>query len=261
MDLVADVAKTFEELPGHHYNRDSCGFGQGVCKPGPQGSFLHEISWDKRVPSLGSCLKDGKYSNDADQGDTSPGGRGGYFQRLLARQAAGPPGPWGDPDVVSFQFTASQNGRGGIHGGRKEEPRGPQGLLRSSQGGGGASVPQVVSFREQNGSHGGASQRQPTGATLQASLLQKQAPGGCGGDPSGQRKRWECARERDVRPGKDGRACPPGPSLCPPARGHQKHLKPRPPGNFRPRTRTEGSPFTETLVFHQNQRVSVLEGP
>lgn len=45
--------------------------------------------------------------------------------RPPASQAAGPLGPWGDPDVVSFQLVASQSGRGRLgrtQGGAKEPP-------------------------------------------------------------------------------------------------------------------------------------------
>lgn len=110
---------------------------RGLCKPGPPKALsCMKYLGIRGCQAWDPASKDGKYSNDTDQGDTSPGGRGGYFLRLLARLAAGPLGPWGDPDVVSFQLTVSQNGRGGHWGGHKEEPRGPQGLLRSRQGGG-----------------------------------------------------------------------------------------------------------------------------
>lgn len=39
-------------------------------------------------------------------------GEGRLFSEAAGQQAAGPLGPWGDPDVVSFQLTASQGGRG-----------------------------------------------------------------------------------------------------------------------------------------------------
>lgn len=55
-------------------------------------------------------------------------GRGGCFLRLLARQAAGPLGPWGDPDVVSFQLRCFPKWEEGDWRGHKEEPRGPLGF-------------------------------------------------------------------------------------------------------------------------------------
>lgn len=88
------------------YNRNSCGFGEGSPEARCPRLFLVKIPWGERGPMWGSCLK-------GCQGLTQmlPGkvlatlvGRDACFLRLLARQSAGPLGPQGDPDVVSFQL-------------------------------------------------------------------------------------------------------------------------------------------------------------
>lgn len=96
---------------------------------------------------------------------TSTGVVGGLFLRLPARQAAGPLGPWGDPDVVSFQLIASQSGRGEPGEATQRSQGAPWVLLRSRLGGRvGPSVPQAAGSRMGHG-EGGASQHQHAGTT------------------------------------------------------------------------------------------------
>lgn len=99
-------------------------------------------------------------------------GRGGCFLRLLARQAAGPLGPWGDPDVVSFQLRCFPKWEEGDWRGHKEEPRGPLGFTeeqsrRESRG-------HLFPRLQASGSKMGQDGTQST--TFQASLLQEWAP-------------------------------------------------------------------------------------
>lgn len=115
----------------------------------------------------------------------------GVLLRLPASQAAGPPGPWGHPDVVSFQLVASHSGRRGLgrpQGGAKEPP-GIQGRA-IWEGETRPSAPQAAGCGEQNRLQGGPSKHQHTGSPRPPALLWEQAPRVNGWVLSALRKKW-----------------------------------------------------------------------
>lgn len=78
--------------------------------------------------------EDARHSEGAGQGSASIGGRDGCRLRLQARQQLGHLGP-GETQMLSLFSSLLPKVDGGCWRGHREEPRGPQGLLRSSQGG------------------------------------------------------------------------------------------------------------------------------
>lgn len=116
-------------------------------------------------------------------------GEGAVFLRLLPTQAAGPLGPWGDPDVVSFQLVASQSGRGRL-GRPQEEAKGPMGFTEEQSGRESKAICSPGCGRQgAEWATGRGFQALACRATLQASLLWEWAPGGLGWGLSGLRKR------------------------------------------------------------------------
>ena len=124
-------------------------------------------------------------------GSVTPALGKGVVAKAAGQSGSWATGPWGDPDVVSFQLVASQSGRrrlGRPQGGTKEPP----GIQGSAiwEGETGPSAPQAAGFGQQNRLQGGPSEHQHTGSPRPPALLWEQASSANGWVLGALRKRW-----------------------------------------------------------------------